>query len=48
MPEIYPRARHIASLSLASFESGDAVSAEAAAPSYIRDKVALRTDERAA
>jgi tRNA threonylcarbamoyladenosine biosynthesis protein TsaB len=48
MPEIYPRARHIASLSLTRFESGDTVSAEAAVPSYIRDKVALRTDERAA
>ena len=48
VPDIYPRARHIARLSLARFESGETVSAEQAAPCYIRDKVALRTDERTA
>jgi tRNA threonylcarbamoyladenosine biosynthesis protein TsaB len=45
---VYPRARHIAQLSLACFVTGDTVSAERAAPFYLRDKVALRTDERAA
>lgn len=45
-PDVHPRARHIARLSLAGFESGTALSAEHAAPRYIRDKVALRSDER--
>ena len=47
LPEHHPRARDVAQLALAQFEAGKAMPAEAAAPCYIRDKVALRTDERA-
>ncbi|HSQ05323.1 MAG TPA: tRNA (adenosine(37)-N6)-threonylcarbamoyltransferase complex dimerization subunit type 1 TsaB [Burkholderiales bacterium] len=46
--DAYPRARHIAQCSVPRFERGETVSAEAAVPYYIRDKVALRTDERTA
>jgi tRNA threonylcarbamoyladenosine biosynthesis protein TsaB len=45
--ERYPHARDIARLALARFEANEGVSAEHAAPVYLRDKVALRTDERA-
>lgn len=45
--ERYPHAREIAALSAPRFAAHDTVSAERAAPVYIRDKVALRTDERA-
>lgn len=47
LPERYPRARDIAQLAAAQFEAGKGLHADAAAPCYIRDKVALRTDERA-
>jgi len=41
-----PHARDVASLAVPYFESGRAVSAEHAVPVYIRNKVALRIDER--
>jgi tRNA threonylcarbamoyladenosine biosynthesis protein TsaB len=46
-PEAHPRARHVAELAVAAWRRGEAVAPEAAAPYYIRDKVALKTDERA-
>ena len=46
IPDVYPHARHIAQLAVPEFEQGRAVAAAAAAPVYIRDKVALRSDER--
>ena len=48
MPEVYPHAGEIARLGAREFEAGRAVSAEHAVPVYIRDKIALRTDERPA
>ena len=47
-PDRYPHAREIAQLALPRFCANEAVSCERAAPVYLRDKVALRTDERAA
>ncbi len=47
-PDVYPRARHIARLSVAGFDDGSAVSAEHVVPRYVRNKVALRSDERPA
>ncbi len=47
-PEIFPHARDIARLAVPLFERGGGVDAALAAPLYIRDKVALRTDERQA
>jgi tRNA threonylcarbamoyladenosine biosynthesis protein TsaB len=47
MPKIIPHARDIARLAAREFEAGRAVSAEHAVPVYLRDKVALRSDERA-
>ena len=47
-PERFPHAREIAQLAAPLFENGETVSAEQAAPLYLRDKVALRTDERPA
>jgi len=47
-PEAFPRARHIAALAQPALVGGTAVPADAAAPCYIRDKVALKTDERPA
>jgi tRNA threonylcarbamoyladenosine biosynthesis protein TsaB len=47
MPEIFPHARDIARLAAREFEAGRAVAAEQALPVYIRDKVALKTHERA-
>lgn len=44
--ERYPHARDIAALAVSRFASGNVRSAEQATPVYIRDKVALRTDER--
>jgi tRNA threonylcarbamoyladenosine biosynthesis protein TsaB len=41
-----PHAREVASLAAAEFRIGNAVAAEHAAPLYVRDKVALRVDER--
>jgi tRNA threonylcarbamoyladenosine biosynthesis protein TsaB len=46
MPDVYPHARDIARLAVVEFEQGRAESAEQAAPVYIRDKVAMRSDER--
>lgn len=46
MPEVFPHARDIARLAAREFEAGRAVPAERAVPVYIRDKVALRSDER--
>ena len=43
---LYPHARDIAALAAPAFEAGRAVRAEDAAPIYLRDKVALRIDER--
>jgi tRNA threonylcarbamoyladenosine biosynthesis protein TsaB len=48
MPEIFPHARHIARLAAREFEAGRTVPAEQAVPVYLRDKVALRSDERTA
>jgi len=45
--ELYPHARDIAALAAPRFAAGLGVSAEEAAPVYLRDKVALRIDERA-
>jgi tRNA threonylcarbamoyladenosine biosynthesis protein TsaB len=45
-PERYPHARDVAELALPRFAARDVMSAENAAPVYLRDKVALRTDER--
>lgn len=45
-PGIVPHAREIAQLAAHEFEQGRAQPAERAAPLYLRDKVALRTDER--
>lgn len=45
-PEVYPHARQIAALAVREFEQGNGMPAEQALPVYIRDKVALRTDER--
>jgi tRNA threonylcarbamoyladenosine biosynthesis protein TsaB len=46
MADAYPHAREVARLAVPEFEQGRAVAAEAAAPVYIRDKVALKSDER--
>lgn len=46
-PALYPHAREIAALAAPLFAAGRGVSAEKAAPVYLRDKVALRSDERA-
>ena len=46
MPGVFPHARDIARLSARAFEAGRAVAPEEAVPVYIRDKVALRSDER--
>ena len=47
-PEVYPKAADVARLAEPRFRSGDTVPAELAAPVYVRDKVALTSDERAA
>ncbi|HYC48736.1 MAG TPA: tRNA (adenosine(37)-N6)-threonylcarbamoyltransferase complex dimerization subunit type 1 TsaB [Burkholderiales bacterium] len=47
-PDRHPRARDIAVLAAEKVRAGLAVGAEHAAPVYIRDKVALTSDERAA
>jgi len=44
---LYPHARDIAALAAPRFAAGLGVSADEAAPVYLRDKVALRIDERA-
>jgi len=48
MPDVHPRAADIAQLAVLEFQEGRAVPPELAAPLYIRDKVALRSDERPA
>ena len=45
-PQVYPHARDIAQLAVHEFKRGGAVAPEQAAPIYLRDKVALRSDER--
>jgi tRNA threonylcarbamoyladenosine biosynthesis protein TsaB len=47
MPDVFPHARDIARLAAVEFEAGRAVAPEQAVPLYIRDKVALKTHERA-
>ena len=44
---LYPHARDIAALAAPRFATGLGLPAEEAAPVYLRDKVALRIDERA-
>jgi tRNA threonylcarbamoyladenosine biosynthesis protein TsaB len=46
MPELFPHAKDIARLAAREFEAGRTVPPERAVPVYIRDKVALRSDER--
>ena len=48
MPGVFPRADAIARLAAREFEAGRAVPAERAVPVYLRDRVALKTDERTA
>ena len=43
---VVPHARAVAALAARMFARGEAVAAELAAPLYVRDKVALRVDER--
>ena len=43
---LVPHAREVAILAAAEFKRGNAVAAERAAPLYVRNKVALRVDER--
>ena len=43
----HPHARDIARLAIARFQANEAMSAEHAVPVYVRNKVALRSDERA-
>ncbi len=43
---LHPRAREIVRLAVPQFEHGKGIDAALAAPLYIRDKVALKTDER--
>lgn len=47
-PDLYPHAREIAVLGAHQFEQGNGKPAEQALPVYLREKVALRTDERTA
>jgi tRNA threonylcarbamoyladenosine biosynthesis protein TsaB len=46
-PELFPHAREIAALAAPQFREGRALPAEHAVPLYIRDRVALRPEERA-
>lgn len=45
--DAFPHAREIARLAAPYFDRGETLSAEEAAPVYLREKVALRIDERA-
>jgi tRNA threonylcarbamoyladenosine biosynthesis protein TsaB len=47
-PQHYPHAREVAALAAPRFSAGEGLGAERAAPVYIRDKGALRSDERPA
>jgi tRNA threonylcarbamoyladenosine biosynthesis protein TsaB len=44
--DLAPHAREVAVLAAIEFQRGNAVAAEQAAPLYVRNKVALRVDER--
>ena len=44
--DLVPHAREVAMLAAAELQRGNGVAAELAAPLYVRDKVALRVDER--
>jgi tRNA threonylcarbamoyladenosine biosynthesis protein TsaB len=46
METLLPHAREVAVLAARGFEQGQGIPAEQAAPLYVRDKVALRVDER--
>ncbi|MBI1965024.1 MAG: tRNA (adenosine(37)-N6)-threonylcarbamoyltransferase complex dimerization subunit type 1 TsaB [Betaproteobacteria bacterium] len=46
MPRLFPHARDIVQLAVHEFEQGRAVPAGQAAPVYLRDKVALKSNER--
>ena len=46
IPGLTPHAREVAILAAVEFKRGSAVAAEHAAPLYVRNKVALRVDER--
>ena len=46
LDEVAPHAREVAILAARAFERGGGADAAQAAPLYLRDKVALRTDER--
>lgn len=46
LPEVIPHARSIARLAAPRLARGEGVSAEAAEPYYVRDKVALKRSER--
>jgi tRNA threonylcarbamoyladenosine biosynthesis protein TsaB len=46
-PDRYPRARDVAALAIPRFVAGTTTPPEAAAPVYLREKVALRIDEQA-
>jgi tRNA threonylcarbamoyladenosine biosynthesis protein TsaB len=48
MPSVFPHAKAIARLAAREFEAGRMVPAERAVPVYLRDRVALKTDERTA
>lgn len=48
MPEAHPRARDIAALAVPICRRGEAIAPDQAAPWYLRDKVALKTNERPA
>lgn len=46
VPDLHPRAREIAHLAAGKFMRGEGVGAEHALPVYLRDKVALKENER--
>jgi tRNA threonylcarbamoyladenosine biosynthesis protein TsaB len=46
MDTLMPHAREIATLAARGFERGQGIPADQAAPLYVRDKIALRIDER--
>jgi len=48
MPQVHDRARSLLRLALQAVERGEGLDAGLALPTYLRDKVALTTDERAA
>jgi tRNA threonylcarbamoyladenosine biosynthesis protein TsaB len=48
IPGLIPHARDVATLAAVEFERGHAVAAEHAQPLYVRNKVALRVEERKA